>query len=274
MSSIPHAPCAACKCRRQKCTQECIFAPYFPPDNPQKFESIHRVFGASNVSKLLQELPPQHRADAVFSLTYEAQCRIRDPIYGCIALISFFQNRLALLKSELELAKNELATCITYIQQQQNDGGARIQPLNSCYEQGETSNQILQTNAHLQQQSLLQSNLQYFPQQRSHVPLINPQVQLMEETELRQQQMLMQQPQPQPYPQLRSNVSMLTNQIPLMNPHQRGENMVMPQGEQFQSNLQFYPQQRGENEPRHDHGSLLRERVLSNPQYDHLAETS
>ncbi|CAI0553779.1 unnamed protein product [Linum tenue] len=45
-------PCAACKLQRRKCTQECIFAPHFPPDQPQKFANIHKVFGASNVAKL------------------------------------------------------------------------------------------------------------------------------------------------------------------------------------------------------------------------------
>lgn len=48
------APCAACKLLRRRCAQDCIFAPYFPADEPQKFANVHKVFGASNVSKLLQ----------------------------------------------------------------------------------------------------------------------------------------------------------------------------------------------------------------------------
>ncbi|KHN36206.1 LOB domain-containing protein 36 [Glycine soja] len=36
MSSSSNSPCAACKFLRRKCTQECVFAPYFPPDNPQR----------------------------------------------------------------------------------------------------------------------------------------------------------------------------------------------------------------------------------------------
>ena len=47
-------PCAACKLLRRRCAQDCVFAPYFPADEPQKFASVHKVFGASNVNKMLQ----------------------------------------------------------------------------------------------------------------------------------------------------------------------------------------------------------------------------
>ncbi|KAI4306347.1 hypothetical protein L6164_029634 [Bauhinia variegata] len=48
------APCAACKLLRRRCAQDCVFAPYFPADEPQKFANVHKVFGASNVNKMLQ----------------------------------------------------------------------------------------------------------------------------------------------------------------------------------------------------------------------------
>jgi hypothetical protein len=48
------APCAACKLLRRRCAAGCVFAPYFPPGEPHKFANVHKVFGASNVSKLLQ----------------------------------------------------------------------------------------------------------------------------------------------------------------------------------------------------------------------------
>lgn len=46
-------PCAACKLLRRRCAEECPFSPYFSPHEPQKFAAVHKVFGASNVSKLL-----------------------------------------------------------------------------------------------------------------------------------------------------------------------------------------------------------------------------
>lgn len=47
-------PCAACKLLRRRCGQQCPFAPYFSPHEPHKFASVHKVFGASNVSKMLK----------------------------------------------------------------------------------------------------------------------------------------------------------------------------------------------------------------------------
>ncbi|CAA3011338.1 Hypothetical predicted protein [Olea europaea subsp. europaea] len=110
--SSTSSPCAACKFLRRKCTLECVFAPYFPPDNPQKFANVHKVFGASNVAKLLNELNASQREDAVNSLAYEAEYRLRDPVYGCVGLISILQHKIRQVHSDLATAKKELATYI------------------------------------------------------------------------------------------------------------------------------------------------------------------
>ncbi|KAH9312558.1 hypothetical protein KI387_005842, partial [Taxus chinensis] len=47
-------PCATCKILRRRCGDKCMLAPYFPPDNPHKFVTAHRVFGAGNIIKLLK----------------------------------------------------------------------------------------------------------------------------------------------------------------------------------------------------------------------------
>ncbi|KAI3780607.1 hypothetical protein L2E82_10592 [Cichorium intybus] len=74
-ASSYNSPCAACKFLRRKCMPGCIFAPYFPPEEPQKFANVHKIFGASNVTKLLNDLLPHQREDAVNSLAYEAEAR-------------------------------------------------------------------------------------------------------------------------------------------------------------------------------------------------------
>ncbi|KAI3747922.1 hypothetical protein L6452_10661 [Arctium lappa] len=107
-----NSPCAACKFLRRKCIQECVFAPYFPPDQPQKFANVHKVFGASNVAKILNELNATQREDAVNSLAYEADARLRDPVYGCVGLISILQHRLKQVQIDLDNAKRELANYI------------------------------------------------------------------------------------------------------------------------------------------------------------------
>ncbi|XP_021900218.1 LOB domain-containing protein 6 [Carica papaya] len=109
MASSSNSPCAACKFLRRKCQPECVFAPYFPPDQPQKFANVHKVFGASNVTKLLNELHPSQREDAVNSLAYEADMRLRDPVYGCVGVISLLQHQLRQLQMDLSCAKSELS---------------------------------------------------------------------------------------------------------------------------------------------------------------------
>lgn len=86
----------------------CIFAPYFPPEEPQKFANVHKIFGASNVTKILNELLPQQREDAVNSLAYEAEARVRDPVYGCVGAISFLQRQVQRLQKELDSANADL----------------------------------------------------------------------------------------------------------------------------------------------------------------------
>lgn len=107
-SSYTNSPCAACKFLRRKCLPDCVFSPYFPPEEPQKFANVHKIFGASNVSKLLNEIAPHQREDAVNSLAYEADARIKDPVYGCVGAISALQRQVVRLQKELDATNAEL----------------------------------------------------------------------------------------------------------------------------------------------------------------------
>ncbi|KAK2636096.1 hypothetical protein Ddye_030888 [Dipteronia dyeriana] len=101
--------CAACKFLKRKCIPSCIFAPYFRSDEPKKFAKVHKVFGASNVSKILTEVPAEHREDTVNSLAYEAEARLRDPVYGCIGAIALLQRKMLELQQDLAIARARLA---------------------------------------------------------------------------------------------------------------------------------------------------------------------
>ncbi|KAJ8768829.1 hypothetical protein K2173_023733 [Erythroxylum novogranatense] len=102
------SPCAACKILRRRCAETCVLAPYFPPTEPTKFTIAHRVFGASNIIKFLQELPESQRADAVSSMVYEASARIRDPVYGCAGAICQLQKQVNDLQAQLAKAQAEV----------------------------------------------------------------------------------------------------------------------------------------------------------------------
>ncbi|KAL5701983.1 hypothetical protein ACHQM5_027259 [Ranunculus cassubicifolius] len=103
------SPCGACKFLRRKCATDCIFAPYFCSEQgPARFAAIHKVFGASNVSKLLSHVPIPDRCEAVVTIAYEAQARIRDPVYGCVAHIFALQQQVAYLQAQLMQVKAQL----------------------------------------------------------------------------------------------------------------------------------------------------------------------
>jgi hypothetical protein len=74
----------------------CIFAPYFDSEQgTAHFAAVHKVFGASNASKLLLRIPAHKRLDAVVTLCYEALSRVRDPVYGCVGHIFTLQQQVS-----------------------------------------------------------------------------------------------------------------------------------------------------------------------------------
>lgn len=97
-TAAPPAPCGACKFLRRKCISGCIFAPHFGSDQgAARFAAVHKVFGASNVSKLLLHIPVNRRHDAVVTISYEAQARLADPVYGCVSTILALQQQVLML---------------------------------------------------------------------------------------------------------------------------------------------------------------------------------
>ncbi|KAF7803953.1 LOB domain-containing protein 4-like [Senna tora] len=89
-------PCAACKLLRRRCDEECVFAPYFPAHYPHKFINVHKFYGASNVNKMLQELPVHQRGDthqldglrAQLALAEAAHLRMLPSPTTCAASVS------------------------------------------------------------------------------------------------------------------------------------------------------------------------------------------
>ncbi|XP_071706102.1 LOB domain-containing protein 2 [Rutidosis leptorrhynchoides] len=80
MAGVP--ACASCRHQRKKCTEKCILAPFFPAEKTQDFQAVHKVFGVSNVTKLVKDLSREDGKKAVDSLIWEANCRLKDPVLG------------------------------------------------------------------------------------------------------------------------------------------------------------------------------------------------
>ncbi|XP_059067428.1 LOB domain-containing protein 1-like [Cryptomeria japonica] len=100
--------CAACRFQRKKCSAQCLLAPHFPPDDLQRVMIVNQVYGISRVLKLLKDIEPEQRADAVNSLVYEASARVEDPVYGCTRATHQLQKRIADLESQLAATQAEL----------------------------------------------------------------------------------------------------------------------------------------------------------------------
>ncbi|CAH8321118.1 unnamed protein product [Eruca vesicaria subsp. sativa] len=64
---------------RRKCTKDCVFAPYLPANKLDKYATVHKIFGASKIAKLLNVLHSSQRENAMISLLFEAQAGLLDP---------------------------------------------------------------------------------------------------------------------------------------------------------------------------------------------------
>ncbi|KAG5052787.1 hypothetical protein JHK87_004985 [Glycine soja] len=73
-----------------------------------KFAIVHKVFGCSNVTKMLKDLPVHQREDAVSSLVYEANARVTNPVYGCVGIISYLESQVSELQKQLAVAQAEI----------------------------------------------------------------------------------------------------------------------------------------------------------------------
>ncbi|KAH8480203.1 hypothetical protein H0E87_030450, partial [Populus deltoides] len=95
--TLVHPACASCKHQRKRCTEDCALAPYFPAEKTQEFQAVHKVFGVSNVVKLVKDVSEERRKETADSLVWEALCRQNDPVLGCYG-------KFKRLKEELDLA--------------------------------------------------------------------------------------------------------------------------------------------------------------------------
>nr|GMC83901.1 LOB domain-containing protein 2-like [Ipomoea batatas] len=94
--------CAACRHQRKQCkAKDCVLWPHFPSDRMVDFLAVHRVFGISNVTKMLRELSNDERAAAAASLLWEAHSWTEDPVHGPLGKFNSLEQELNALKASL-----------------------------------------------------------------------------------------------------------------------------------------------------------------------------
>ena len=94
-----HQACASCKHQRKKCNNECILSPYFPARKNKEFQAVHKVFGVSNVQKMVRTVREEDRTKLSESLTWEALWRQKDPVLGSYGEYRRISEELKVYKS-------------------------------------------------------------------------------------------------------------------------------------------------------------------------------
>ncbi|KAI3970575.1 hypothetical protein MKX01_024222 [Papaver californicum] len=101
--------CAACKYQRRKCSNECPLKPYFPADQPKMFQNAHRLFGVSNILKIINPLPPNQKMEAMRSIIYQSNIRDKHRVHGCVAIIEQLSFQIQQANLELDAVNTQLA---------------------------------------------------------------------------------------------------------------------------------------------------------------------
>ncbi|CAN0913629.1 LOB domain-containing protein 2 [Linum grandiflorum] len=96
-----HSACASCKHQRKKCAEDCILAPVFPAEKTREFQAVHKVFGVSNVVKMMRRVEARDRERVAESLVWEANSRENDPVLGAMRQYQRLQEEKKQLEIEL-----------------------------------------------------------------------------------------------------------------------------------------------------------------------------
>lgn len=118
-----HQACASCKHQRKRCAEDCVLAPYFPAERMQEFQAVHKVFGVSNVIKLVKDVDKERQKETADSLVWEASCRQDDPVLGCYGKFKKIQEELELYKMQTPLPNQNI------LRQRQGGAAYNKQPL-------------------------------------------------------------------------------------------------------------------------------------------------
>ncbi|KAL3511680.1 hypothetical protein ACH5RR_024397 [Cinchona calisaya] len=110
--------CAACKYQRRKCAPDCILAPYFPHDRQRQFLNAHKLFGVSNITKIIRNLDQPEKDAAMRTIIFQSDVRATDPVGGCYRIIRQLQHQIDYTKAELDFVLHQIALCRAQVQAQ------------------------------------------------------------------------------------------------------------------------------------------------------------
>ncbi|XAR69247.1 hypothetical protein NMG60_11000762 [Bertholletia excelsa] len=109
--TVSSKACAACRYQRRRCPPDCVLAPYFPANRENDFLNVQRLFGVSNITKVIQTVKPLDRDIAAKCMISHATIRSMDPVGGCYGIICELQRQIERCKDELDLVLYQLSIC-------------------------------------------------------------------------------------------------------------------------------------------------------------------
>lgn len=93
--------CAACRHQRKKCRADCILWRHFPAARMEDFQAVHKVFGISNISKMIKKLDPVQQDLAVESFLWEAKLWVEDPVEGPLGRFNKLEQEVCFLRNQI-----------------------------------------------------------------------------------------------------------------------------------------------------------------------------
>ncbi|KFK41738.1 hypothetical protein AALP_AA2G166200 [Arabis alpina] len=136
-SSSSSTACAACKYQRKKCTKNCHLAPYFPQERQKQFLNAHKLFGVSNITKMIKGVEESQRDIAMHNLIFHANARALDPVGGVHKIMCDLKRKIDCCQAELNLVHQQLAMYRSLAQQQQQMQRQREDLAFGCYSYGD-----------------------------------------------------------------------------------------------------------------------------------------
>ncbi|ESR64721.1 hypothetical protein CICLE_v10010373mg, partial [Citrus x clementina] len=100
--------CASCKHQRKKCEETCELAPFFPASRYREFQNAHKLFGVSNIQKIINSVDPSQRKEAAESILIEGNIRSNDPVHGCLGVVRNLKSQIEYYEKELGAVNQQL----------------------------------------------------------------------------------------------------------------------------------------------------------------------
>ncbi|PQM41722.1 hypothetical protein Pyn_12576 [Prunus yedoensis var. nudiflora] len=91
--------CTSCKHQRRKCDETCEIAPYFPARRYSEFQNAHKIFGVSNIQKIMAMAAPDQRQAAAEAFSRKG---MQGKMILCVVVLALSEVSMPKFKDQKE----------------------------------------------------------------------------------------------------------------------------------------------------------------------------